>query len=56
MKEKLIKEIQESLEFAESRGELNQEASWIFEQGVLLEYEEAKYILGILKAINTKEK
>ena len=30
MKEKLIKEIKESLEFAKSRGELNQEASWTF--------------------------
>ena len=52
MKERLIKEIKESLEFAKSRGELNQEASWTFEQGVLLEYEEAKYILELLK---TKE-
>lgn len=52
MKEKLIKEIKESLEFAKSRGELNQEASWTFEQGVLLEYAEAEYILELLK---TKE-
>ena len=51
MTEKLIKEIQESLEFAKSRGELNQEASWVCEQGVLIEYAEAEYILELLKKI-----
>ena len=56
MTEKLIKEIQESLEFAKSRGELNQEASWVCEQGVLIEYAEAEYILELLKTFNTKEK
>ena len=56
MKDKLIQDIKESLKFAESRGELNQEASWYDQKGVILEYEEAKYILELLETFNTKEK
>lgn len=56
--EKLQRRIQQSVDFAKEENEYNETADWNYQQGVLLDYKEAEYIVGLIdnaKSIDNAE-
>jgi len=51
LKDRLIK----SVEFAKEDGEYNDQPSWNYQQGVLLDYKEAEYICSLLDVVGQSE-
>ena len=53
--EKKLKErLMQSVEFAKKDGRYNDQPSWNYQQGVLLDYKEAEYICSLLDVVQTK--
>ena len=49
---KLLKRLQDSINLAIKQDEFNDDASWNYQQGILLDYREAKLILDALNQVN----
>jgi len=52
---KLKDRLMQSVEFAKENGEYNDQASWPYQQGVLLDYKEAEYICSLLGVVGRSE-
>ena len=52
---KLKDRLMQSVEFAKENGEYNDQASWPYQQGVLLDYKEAEYICSLLGVVGQSE-
>ena len=52
---KLKDRLMQSVEFAKENGEYNDQASWPYQQGVLLDYKEATYICSLLDVVGQSE-
>ena len=54
--EKKLKErLMQSVDFAKEDGEYNDQPSWNYQQGVLLDYKEAEYICSLLDVVGQSE-
>ena len=49
IKEKLIKRLAESIDYAQKEGYSMDEANWAYEEGALITFNEAKLIIKALK-------
>lgn len=54
-KQKITSRLNKSVEFAKENGEYNDEASWPYQQGVLLDYKEAEHICSLLDVVHRRE-
>ena len=52
---KLKDRLMQSVEFAKENGEYNEQASWPYQQGELLDYKEATYICSLLDVVGRSE-
>lgn len=53
--QKITSRLNKSVEFAKENGEYNDEASWPYQQGVLLDYKEAEHICSLLDVVHRRE-
>ena len=55
MEEKLLKRLRESVQFAKENGDWDTDSSWNYQEGILLSYKEAQFIINKLTELK-KEK